>query len=116
MAIASKLSNPAEPPRLKLNLTDSFCGFKAYRVSALRSLDITESGYAMPLQFWIQAVAAGLRIRELPVPLIYLDENRSFGGSLDHAGTRLEHYQQVLERSIRQLENGTTELIPIHHP
>ena len=28
---------------------------------------------------------AGLRIVEYPVPLIYLDEERSFGGSLDDA-------------------------------
>jgi len=37
------------------SLTDSFCGFKAYTVSALRKLSITEFGYAMPLQVWMQA-------------------------------------------------------------
>ena len=71
--------------RLGLDLTDAFCGFKAYRVSALRTLRLTETGYAMPIELWVQAVAAGLTIIELPVPLIYLDESRSFGGELDDA-------------------------------
>ena len=85
--------------RLGLHLTDAFCGFKAYRVSALSKLQLTETGYAMPLELWVQAAHAGLRIRELPVPLIYLDEKRSFGGSLDDAQVRLNHYYQVLDRA-----------------
>ena len=86
--------------RLGLHLTDAFCGFKAYRVSALQPLRLTETGYAMPIELWVQAVAAGLAIIELPVPLIYLDESRSFGGELDDAATRLSHYYDVLERSL----------------
>ncbi|HQU45621.1 MAG TPA: glycosyltransferase family 2 protein, partial [Pirellulales bacterium] len=86
--------------RLGLNLTDAFCGFKAYRVEALKKLHVTETGYAMPLEVWVQAAAARLRIRELPVPLIYLDEKRSFGGSLDDAEIRLRHYREVLDRAL----------------
>ena len=66
-----------------LGLTDSFCGFKAYRVDSLARLRITELGYAMPLQLWVQAAAQKMKIVEFPVPLIYLEEERSFGGSLD---------------------------------
>lgn len=86
--------------RLGLPLTDAFCGFKAYRVNGLRRLHLTETGYAMPIELWVQAVAARLEIIELPVPLVYLDESRSFGGELDNATTRLEHYYDVLERSL----------------
>lgn len=85
--------------RLGLNLTDAFCGFKAYRVSQLDKLELREAGYAMPLQLWVQAAAARLRIRELPVPRIYLDEKRSFGGALDDGWTRLQYYHLVLDRS-----------------
>ena len=85
--------------RLGLELTDAFCGFKAYRVEALRKLRLREPGYAMPLELWVQAAAAGLRIVEAPVPRIYLDEKRSFGGALDDASTRLEYYHLVLDRS-----------------
>jgi len=87
--------------RLGLELTDAFCGFKAYRVDALTDLRLTETGYAMPIELWVQAVAAGLTIVEWPVPLIYLDESRSFGGELDDAQTRLDHYYDVLERSLQ---------------
>ncbi len=90
--------------RLGLRLTDAFCGFKAYRVDSLDRLDLSEPGYAMPLELWVQAAAAGFQIIEVPVPLIYLDEARSFGGSLDDANTRLQHYYDVLERSIQAAE------------
>ena len=86
--------------QLGLALTDAFCGFKAYRVPILAKLSLTESGYAMPLELWVQAVALGLRIIEMPVPLIYLDEARSFGGALDHGQTRLRVYEDVLDRAM----------------
>jgi dolichol-phosphate mannosyltransferase len=86
--------------RLGLNLTDAFCGFKAYSVPAMDKLTLTENGYAMPLELWVQAAHAGLRIIERAVPRIYLDEKRSFGGVLDDASTRLEYYHLVLDRSI----------------
>lgn len=86
--------------RLGLNLTDAFCGFKAYRTAALEKLDITDPGYAMPLQLWVQAAARGLKIVEFPVPLIYLDEERSFGGSLDDANRRRAYYQEVIDREL----------------
>jgi glycosyltransferase involved in cell wall biosynthesis len=85
--------------RLGLSLTDAFCGFKAYRVPVLPRLQLTETGYAMPLELWVQAAAWGLKIVELPVPLIYLDEARSFGGALDNAEVRLQVYREVLDRA-----------------
>lgn len=85
--------------RLGYCLTDAFCGFKAYRTSALSMLKISNSGYAMPLQLWVQAAAAELRVVEIPVPLIYLDLERSFGGALDQAEARLKHYHEVLDQA-----------------
>ena len=87
---------------LGLKLTDAFCGFKAYRVPILAKFDLTETGYAMPLELWVQAAAMRLRIIELPVPLIYLEESRSFGGALDQPDVRLAVYFEVLQRSIRR--------------
>ena len=85
---------------LGLELTDAFCGFKAYRTDALRRLSLAEPGYAMPLELWVQAVRAGLRIVEYPVPLIYLEEERSFGGSLDDTGLRMSYHLEVLDRAL----------------
>ena len=86
--------------RLGLSISDAFCGFKAYRVSSLRHFSITVPGYAMPMQLWVQAARAGLRIRELPVRLIYNDPNRHFGGLLDDPGVRLRHYLDVFEAEL----------------
>jgi glycosyltransferase involved in cell wall biosynthesis len=81
---------------LGLNLTDAFCGFKAYRVAALAQLHITETSWGMPLQLWVQAAQAGLRIKEIGVPRLYLDPNRAFGGVLDDAEQRLAYYRKVI--------------------
>ena len=90
--------------RLGLELTDAFCGFKAYRTQALAQLDLTETGYAMPLELWVQAAWHELQILELPVPLIYLDQERSFGGPLDSPTTRLNYYREIIDRAIRACE------------
>ncbi|HEY8667063.1 MAG TPA: glycosyltransferase family 2 protein [Tepidisphaeraceae bacterium] len=85
-----------------LQLTDSFCGYKAHRVGAMRKLELTEPGYAFPMQFWPQAVFAGLRITEVPVRLIYNDPTRHFGGQLDDPSNRLKHYLEVLAAEVAQ--------------
>jgi len=89
--------------RFGLKLTDAFCGFKAYRVSALNRLETRENGYAMPLELWVRAARAGLHIVELAIPLVYFNENRSFGGALDDAEARLAMYRRVLETAISKV-------------
>ncbi len=85
---------------LQFDLTDAFCGFKAYRTSALRRLETVDDGYAMPLELWVHAAALGLTVTEVAVPLIYLDEKRAFGGSLDDPQVRLAHYRDIFRRAI----------------
>ncbi len=97
--------------RLKLDITDAFCGFKAYRVATLSRLRITVPGYAMPIQLWVQAARARFRIAELPVRLIYNDPTRHFGGALDDPGSRYAHYIEVLEREL----NNQREATPCSH-
>lgn len=86
--------------RLNLDLTDSFCGFKAYRIEACEKLTLDIDGYDFPMQFWVQAVAKGLRIEEIPVRLIYNDPSRSFGGPLDNPTSRIEHYRRTMHEEI----------------
>ncbi len=83
--------------RFGLDLTDSFCGFKAYRREALARLSITETSWGMPLQLWVQAARLGLRIREIGVPRLYLDPNRAFGGVLNDPTERLTYYRTVID-------------------
>ena len=89
--------------KLGYQITDAFCGFKAYRVEALKKIQPTENGYAMPLELWVQAWCQGLKVIELPVPLIYLDEDRSFGNNLDDPQVRRDYYNDVLTRSFAAL-------------
>src|SRR5262245_55958762 len=79
-----------------LNLTDSFCGFKAYRREALARLRITETGWGMPLQLWVQAARLGLRVKEVAVPRLYLDPKRAFGGIMNDEEARLAYYRRIL--------------------
>ncbi len=92
--------------RFGLNLTDAFCGFKAYRRAALARLHITESGWGMPLQLWVQAARLGLRIKEVAVPRLYLDPNRAFGGVLNDGEERLAYYHAVIESETRRCHSA----------
>lgn len=94
-AITEKLNKA-----LELQLTDAFCGFKAYRKSALSLLKITEPGWGMPLQVWVQAARLGLKIHEVPIPRIYLDPNRTFGTGLTDADSRMRYYNWVIEDAL----------------
>ncbi len=89
--------------RMGFDLTDAFCGFKAYRVDALAKLQVTEAGYAMPLELWVQAACQKLTVVEVAVPRIYLDESRSFGDKLDDPKTRLNYYYQVMNKAFAAL-------------
>ena len=90
--------------RLGLSITDAFCGFKAYNVSALAKLDLDEAGYAIPLQFWVQVAKRGLTVHELPVSRIYDDPNRRFGHGLDDPEVRILYYQEVFEREMSKVD------------
>ncbi len=100
--------------RLALVLTDAFCGFKAYRTEAVNRLKLTEKGYAFPLELWCQAVKAELRIKEMPISLIYNDPNRCFGGQLNDPAQRLKHYKTVLEKSMVRAELAPAEIIRLY--
>lgn len=92
-------------------LTDTFCGFKAHRVSATVPLELDESGYAFPLQLWPRVFDARLRVTELPVKRIYNDPTRVFGGNLDDATERLRHYMEVLKRELLRIQHPSAECV-----
>jgi dolichol-phosphate mannosyltransferase len=98
---------------LGLKLTDSFCGFKAYRTDSVMKLRLTEAGYRFPLQLWIRAARAGLRIREIPVPLIYHDPNRNFAGVLEDPQYRFSYYIEIIEKELAR-DVGQNVTRPYH--
>ncbi len=95
--------------RFGLDLTDAFCGFKAYRVRALAHMCLTETGWGMPLQLWVQAAHLRLRIREVGLPRLYLDPNRAFGGMLNDPTERLNYYRGIIQRESERLLSPTAK-------
>jgi glycosyltransferase involved in cell wall biosynthesis len=85
-------------------ISDSFCGFKAYRTAALQRLALSEPGYALPLEFWAKAYRAGLHVVEMPVERIYNDHDRSFGEDLDDPAKRYDYYMRVWHRALDEGE------------
>ncbi len=81
-------------------LTDVFCGFRAYRLESLSKLDITETGYGMFLQMTIQAAKKGIEIRQIPIPLIYLDDTRDFNENFKDVSHRLKYYHRIIETEL----------------
>ena len=92
-------------------LTDTFCGFKAHRTTAMTKLGLDEAGYAFPLQLWPRLYEAGLRVTELPVKRIYNDPNRTFGVHLDDADRRLRHYMGVLKAELLRIGHASADCV-----
>jgi len=95
----------------RMELTDSFCGFKAHRTSAMMKLNLTEAGYAFPLQLWPRVWEHQLAMKEIPVRRIYNDPNRSFGEKLDKPDDRFAHYIDVLNAELLRMN-----MEPVHIP
>lgn len=81
-------------------ITDAFCGFKAYKMSALSLVQFTEPGYAMPLELWAKAWHLGLKVCERPVERIYCARDRTFGANLDNPEARYAYYMDVWHRAL----------------
>lgn len=89
--------------RYGMQLTDAFCGFKAYNCGALAKFQITETSWGMPLELWVQAAYYNMKIQEVAVPRLYIDPNRTFGAVLDDSAKRLAYYRKVLVQAEDQL-------------
>lgn len=79
-------------------LTDAFCGFKLYKVQALSKLRLTETGYGMPLQLWLQAAKHQLRIGEIPVKRIYLDRYKGVAEAHKNIFRRYRYYLEIIRK------------------
>ena len=80
-------------------LSDSFCGFKRYRMQRIDASLFEETGYAFPMEFWAYCRRMGLTIQELAVSRIYTTDSRSFGEDLDRRRKRYRYYLQTLRRA-----------------
>jgi dolichol-phosphate mannosyltransferase len=86
------------------DITDCASGFRAYKVSALRKLNLTEKGYAWPFQLWIQAARASLRIKEIPIALIYFPSDEDSQAESRLVRKMVHHCQWVMQREMSSEE------------
>ena len=83
------------------NLSDSFCGFKRYKIDSIDPDSFNETGYAFPMQFWSYCYVHHLTIDEIPVSRIYTTDDRSFGEDLDRLKKRYKYYLKTLHNSLK---------------
>ncbi len=88
------------------DITDCASGFRAYKVSALRKLNLTEKGYAWPFQLWIQAARAGLRVREIPIALIYFQSAEDAQAESRLIKKTVGYCRWVMQREMRAGEQN----------
>ncbi len=72
---------------LGLNLTDAFCGFKAYRVAALSKLITKRPAMRCHSNCGFVLLMPN-SCRRAASTIVYLEEKRSFGGALDDPDKR----------------------------
>ncbi|MEM3602378.1 MAG: PEP-utilizing enzyme [Candidatus Bathyarchaeia archaeon] len=92
------------------NITDCASGFRAYKVSSLRKLRLTEKGYAWPFQLWIQAYKARFKVKEVPISLIYLDYGRGSHGEFRSMQEALAKARQVMEKEVKEIRRETDKI------
>jgi glycosyltransferase involved in cell wall biosynthesis len=96
------------------NLTDSFCGFKRYKLSSFINHNFEEKGYASPMELWTFLHYKNLSWKEIPVNRIYITDNRTFGEDLDKKRKRFRYYLKVWKQmEIKYNKSNESRNIPI---
>jgi len=83
--------------------SDPFCGFRGYRASFLRRMQLNEDSYGAGLEILLEIVKAGVVFCELPVESIYFKDGRRFLDGLNNPQRRLLHYLEVISRKYREI-------------
>ena len=64
---------------LRVNLTDTHNGLKAFKLSAIKKLDLKTDGYAFETELVYQIAKNDLQYKELPTNIIYTEYSKSKG-------------------------------------
>jgi phosphohistidine swiveling domain-containing protein len=91
-------------------ITDCGSGFRAYRVSSLRKLRLTEKGYGFPFQLWIQASKAGFRVKEVPISLIYLDYKRGAHGEFRSVKEAIDKAENIMSEELKETGSSAGDI------
>jgi dolichol-phosphate mannosyltransferase len=83
----------------KSSITDSFCGYKAYKVKKLRCLDLDIEGYGIAIQIIVQMLYKNLKYFEIPVPMIYHNPIKE----LIPPDQKIKYFLDVLSSELKKL-------------
>lgn len=78
--VISRIGNAYTQVMLRLGIKDATAGFKAFRRSALDALDlqsVASQGYCFQVDMNRRAVAAGLRVQEVPITFVEREHGSS---------------------------------------
>jgi phosphohistidine swiveling domain-containing protein len=92
------------------NITDCASGFRAYKVSSLRKLRVTEKGYGWPFQLWIQAYKAGFKVKEVPISLLYLDYKRGAHGEFGSMKEAMDKAKNIMSQELKETNSRTDKI------
>lgn len=84
--------------RFEVCFSDPFCGFRGYRRSFLKNINLFEQSYGICLEVLLEIIRTGVSYDEIPVDMIYLDKGRQFMDGLDNPLMRLDYYRNVISR------------------
>ena len=79
-----------------IHFTDPFCGYRGYRVGALKKMALTQGSYGLGLEIILEIIRTGTPFKEIPIKVIYNNHLRKFLDGLDDPRARLLYYLEVL--------------------
>ncbi len=88
-----------------VNFTDPFCGYRGYRSAFLEKVHLREKSYGLSLEILLEIIRTKTKIKELPVPAIYLDRRRIFLDGLNDARIRLLYYLEIVSSKKKVIED-----------
>lgn len=94
----------------QVEFSDPFCGYRAYRSTFLRKINLKEKGYRLSLEILLEAIRIDTVFSELAVEAVYLDYTRMFLDGLDWPQTRLLYYLEIIAAKKREIQNEETFL------
>ena len=75
-----------------LDITDPLSGIKGYQIDSLKNMELGESGHAILLQIWIQALHFRLNVMEIPSVNV-----NSFGSEFNLDENNLDYMLSLIE-------------------
>lgn len=98
-----------------VRFTDPFCGYRGYRDSFLKRVDLRDPSYGLGLEIILEIIRLKVYIEEISIKAIYNNSYRYFMDGLNDPRTRLLYYLELLSQKRLEMLNEEIALrcIPV---